>query len=97
MKQKKNHNKHCRQSVLLQKKIDRQKEVLMEASNTIFNNVGQSLSRVKMDLALADIQQADKAEEKINTSHEIVGKAITDLRQLGNHIEEVIREEQDNS
>jgi hypothetical protein len=94
MKRTKRKEKFCRQSIFLQKKINRQQEVLKEASNTIFNNVGQTLSRAKMDLATTDVQQVDLARKKINISHDIVGKAIIDLRQLGNNIIEVINNEE---
>lgn len=94
MKEKKNHPKRCRQSEVLQKKINRQQEVLKEATKMIFNNVGQTLSLAKIKLATTDILQPEIAQEKIHSSHDIVGKAIVDLRQLGHNIEEVINLEE---
>lgn len=94
MKQKKNRTKHCEQSALLQKRINRQQEVLKEATEMIFNNVGQTLSLAKIKLATTDMHHPETAKEKIHISHDIVGKAIVDLRQLGHNIEEVINNEE---
>lgn len=60
----------------------------------IFNNVGQTLSLAKIKLATTDIYEAETAKEKIHTSHDIVGKAIVDLRQLGHNIDKVINNEE---
>lgn len=94
MKAKKNHPKRCKQSVLLQKRIDRQQLVLKEATEMIFNNVGQTLSLAKIKLATTDMHQPEIAREKIHISHDIVGKAIVDLRQLGHNIEDVINNQE---
>ena len=95
MKREKKNHTVCQQSIVLQHKIDRQQEVLKEASDTIMENVNQTLSLAKIKLATTDIHQPEVAESKIQTSHDIVGKAIIDLRLLRNHITEVMNEDEE--
>jgi hypothetical protein len=78
---------HCRQEKkLLLKRVNRQELVLKQASDTIFNKVGQDLSLVKLHLATSHVEQPPGEKEKINCSHALVSKAIKDLRQLGNEL-----------
>lgn len=77
---------------VLKRKVKRQQQVLKEASETIFNNVGQSLSLAKIKLATTDLDKPEAAREKIEDSHEIVQEVIKDLRQLGNHIDSVMND-----
>ena len=93
MKREKKNNKICKQSQELQQRINRQQEILKEASETIMENVGQNLYLAQISLQTTGIEEPPAAKEKINNSSAIVNKAIKDLRQLGNHITEVMNED----
>lgn len=81
----------CRhEKKLLLKRVCKQEAVLKQATDLIFNQVGQELSLAKMKLAMSKVEQPPCEKERITETHNLVGKAITDLRRLGNELNEVI-------
>jgi hypothetical protein len=88
VRQKKTHCRH--EKKLLLKRVCRQEQALKQASDVIFNRVGQDLSLAKLHLATSHVEQPVAEKERISNSHELVSKAIKDLRQLGNQISEAM-------
>lgn len=69
------------QNTLLQSQLEIQESTLQNIAQEIHDNIGQTLSLVKLNLNTLD--PAKPAwEEKTRTSKELVGKAIQDLRNL---------------
>jgi len=79
------------QQELLQTQIEIQEHTLKTISQEIHDNVGQVLSLAKLQLSTFPVSD-DVQSVKINTTKELVSKAITDLRNLsrsmyGNQVE----------
>ncbi|HEX7905981.1 MAG TPA: sensor histidine kinase [Chitinophagaceae bacterium] len=67
---------------ILQTQLEIQEQTLKTISQEIHDNIGQMLSLAKLNLALAEAEQEDNANSKITDSHQLVSKAIQDLRDL---------------
>jgi len=67
---------------LLQTQIEIQEQTLRTISQEIHDNVGQVLSLAKLNLNTLDIEEGVNKEQKIESSIQLVGKAINDLRDL---------------
>src|SRR5215213_9697845 len=58
----------------------------------IHDNIGQALSLAKLNLYTVEPELPEEVNEKVRCSKELVGKAITDLRNLSRNLNmEVIR------
>jgi two-component system, NarL family, sensor kinase len=66
---------------LLQSQLEIQEQTLKTISQEIHDNVGQVLTLAKLNLATTVVTEAT-ANEKINTSKQLIAKAIQDLRDL---------------
>lgn len=73
------HSKY--QQEILQTQLEIQEQTLKNISQEIHDNIGQTLSLVKLNLNTIDLQKQN-AEDKIVHSKELVSKAIQDLRNL---------------
>lgn len=81
------------QQELLKSKIEIQNQTFQNISQEIHDNIGQVLSLVKLNLHTADFKDVPATMEKIKCSKELVGKAITDLRDLSKSLSaEMIKE-----
>lgn len=69
------------QETILQTQLEIQEQTLKTISQEIHDNIGQTLSLAKLNLALEEEEQAG-ANIKIVSSHRLVSKAIQDLRDL---------------
>jgi two-component system, NarL family, sensor kinase len=67
---------------ILQSQLEIQEQTLKNISQEIHDNIGQVLSLAKLNLATTDILKAEIAQQKIEDSKNLVGKAIQDLRDL---------------
>lgn len=67
---------------LLTTKLEIQEQTLKNISQEIHDNIGQTLSLVKLNLNTIDIQKQNLLQDKIYNSKELVSKAIHDLRNL---------------
>lgn len=67
---------------LMQTQIEIQEQTLKTISQEIHDNVGQVLSLAKLNLNTLDIGDVGNKEQKIESSIQLVGKAINDLRDL---------------
>ena len=68
--------------LLLKAQLEIQEQTLNQISQEIHDNIGQTLSLVKLNLSALPAIQEKIAEEKILSSKDLVGKAIQDLRNL---------------
>ncbi|HYF32640.1 MAG TPA: sensor histidine kinase [Chitinophagaceae bacterium] len=81
------------QQELLKSKIEIQEQTLQKISQEIHDNIGQVLSLVKLNLHTTDFSDLETTGETIQRSKELVGKAITDLRNLSKSLSpEMIKE-----
>lgn len=67
---------------LLRSQLEIQEQTLRGISQEIHDNIGQTLSLVKLNLNTMDLQKPGALDEKIAHSKALVGKVITDLRSL---------------
>ena len=67
---------------LLRAQLEIQEQTFQNISQEIHDNIGQMLSLAKLNLNTTDIAQPKQAEDKIQLSRDLVGKAINDLRDL---------------
>jgi len=67
---------------LLQTQLEIQEQTLRTISQEIHDNVGQVLSLAKLNLNTLDIEEGVNKEQKIESSIQLVSKAINDLRDL---------------
>jgi two-component system, NarL family, sensor kinase len=67
---------------LLQTQLEIQEQTLRTISQEIHDNVGQVLSLAKLNLNTLDIEGGINKEQKIESSIQLVSKAINDLRDL---------------
>jgi two-component system, NarL family, sensor kinase len=70
------------QQELLKSQLEIREQTLHYISQEIHDNIGQVLSLVKLNLNAVQANNQAGNEEKIQTSKELVGKAIQDLRSL---------------
>ena len=67
---------------LLHTQLEIQEQTLQNISQEIHDNIGQVLSLAKLNLGTISIPQAKSLQDKIDTSRNLVAKAIQDLRDL---------------
>ena len=67
---------------LLRTQLEIQEQTFHHISQEIHDNIGQTLSLVKLNLNTINIEKKNGVEEKILYSKELVSKAIGDLRSL---------------
>ena len=67
---------------LLEAQLEIQEQTLKHVAQEIHDNIGQTLSLVKLNLATIAPEKQNGTIEKITTTRELVAKAITDLRTL---------------
>jgi signal transduction histidine kinase len=67
---------------ILMAKLEMKEKTLHTISQEIHDNIGQILSLVKLNLNTILLEDENPAASKINTTKELVGKAIQDLRNL---------------
>jgi signal transduction histidine kinase len=67
---------------LLHTQLEIQEQTLKHISQEIHDNIGQTLSLVKLNLNTINLDKKNTLEEKILNSKELVSKAISDLRSL---------------
>jgi len=70
------------QEQLLHSQLEIQEQTLKNISQEIHDNIGQTLSLVKLNLNTIDLHKGEGSEEKILYSKELVSKAIVDLRNI---------------
>jgi two-component system, NarL family, sensor kinase len=70
------------EQALLQTQLEIQEQTLRTISQEIHDNVGQVLSLAKLNLNTLDIEEGVNKEQKIESSIQLVSKAINDLRDL---------------
>ena len=67
---------------LLQSQLEIKEQTLHHISQEIHDNIGQVLSLAKLNISTMDPGKPEQLMEKIDSSRQLVAKAITDLRQL---------------
>ncbi|MFL5810636.1 MAG: sensor histidine kinase [Flavisolibacter sp.] len=67
---------------LLRTQLEIKEQTLKNISQEIHDNIGQTLSLVKLNLNTMDLKKAEALEQKIGYSKELVSKAIIDLRDI---------------
>ena len=70
------------QSELLQTQIEVQEQTMQTIASSLHDNIGQLLSLTNITLNSININDTQKAENKINTSIELINKSIKELREL---------------
>lgn len=75
------------QQALLESQLEIHEKIFHEISDEIHNNIGQLLSLVKLNLNTLGKELPEKTSEKIQSSKDMVGKAITDLRDLSRDLD----------
>ncbi len=70
------------QEELLRAQLEIQEQTFKTISQEIHDNVGQMLSLAKLNLNTIDLQNQERAAEKVESARNLVGKAINDLRDL---------------
>jgi signal transduction histidine kinase len=73
---------HSFQQELLRTQLEIQEQTLKNIGLEIHDNIGQTLSLVKLNLNTIDVEKQQGMQEKIYNSKELVSKAIHDLRSL---------------
>ncbi len=67
---------------LINAQMEIQEQTLKTISQEIHDNIGQVLSLAKLNLNTFSIHPDEKVQLKLNDTKELVGKAITDLRNI---------------
>ena len=67
---------------LLQTQLEIQEQTLEKVSQEIHDNIGQTLSFVKLSINTIDLNNAQQTQDKLTESKDLVTKAIQDLRNL---------------
>lgn len=67
---------------LLRTQLEIQEHTLKNISQEIHDNIGQTLSLVKLNLNTIDFEKQHALPQKLDNSKELVSKAIADLRSL---------------
>jgi signal transduction histidine kinase len=70
------------QQEILLSQLEIQEQTLKNISQEIHDNIGQTLSLVKLNLNTIDMEKPAVIPQKVDNSKQLVGKAITDLRTL---------------
>ncbi|MFN8254501.1 MAG: histidine kinase [Bacteroidales bacterium] len=78
------------QEETIKAQIEREEQTLNRVSQEIHDNVGQILSLVKLNLNTLELKDCDcQLKAKIESTTELVGKAIHDLRQLSKSLNSI--------
>lgn len=75
------------QQAVLQSQLEIQEKIFHDISDEIHNNIGQLLSLAKLNLNTIEKELPEVTSEKIQSSKDLVGKAITDLRDLSRDLD----------
>ena len=67
---------------LLQTQLEIQEQTFKDISQEIHDNIGQTLSFIKLNINLVDLDKRQVAEENLAESKQLLTKAIQDLRDL---------------
>jgi signal transduction histidine kinase len=70
------------QQEILLSQLEIQEQTLKNISQEIHDNIGQTLSLVKLNLNTIDLEKPAVIPQKVDNSKQLVGKAIADLRSL---------------
>ena len=70
----------------LRSQLEIQEQSLDKIYHEIHDNIGQALSLAKLHLYAIEPDLPEKLNEKVRSSKELVGKAITDLRNLSRNL-----------
>lgn len=70
------------QKELIKTQMEVQEQTLQTIANDIHDNIGQLLSLARLTLTSVNLNQPDKAEQKIDQAATIVDTSIKELRQL---------------
>jgi signal transduction histidine kinase len=71
---------------ILQTQLEIQEQTFRDISREIHDNIGLSLTLAKLQLNTLDYQNREKSMEHIESSVELIGKAITDLRDISHSL-----------
>ncbi len=71
---------------VLRSQLEIQEQNLDKIYHEIHDNIGQALSLAKLHLYAVEPELPEQLNEKIRSSKELVGKAITDLRNLSRNL-----------
>lgn len=75
------------QEELLRTKLEIHEQTLKNISLEIHDNIGQTLSLTKLNLATMNLENKSGAEDKLAVSHKLVSQAIHDLRSLSKSLD----------
>ena len=76
------------QQELLRSQLEIQEQTLKTISQEIHDNIGQVLSLAKINIATMPVDENNTAlQEKVQTSKQLVSKAISDLRSLSHSLD----------
>ncbi len=67
---------------ILESKLEIQEQTFKNISQEIHDNIAQILTLAKITISTMDFKDEQAQQEKIQTSSDLIGKAITDLRDL---------------
>lgn len=70
------------QNEIMQAQLEMQEETFKNISQEIHDNIGQTLSLIKINLSMVDNKIPESEREKISDSKELLSKAIHELRDL---------------
>jgi len=71
---------------LLRTQLEIQEQTLTSLSEEIHDNIGQTLSIAKLNIALVDEKNIHPMQEKISAAHQHLKKAMQDLRHLSHSL-----------
>jgi two-component system, NtrC family, sensor kinase len=74
------------QKEIMQARLEMQEQTFHTISQEIHDNIGQTLSLVKLNLNTLAVPLPDITQEKLNTTRDLVSKVIYDLRNLAKTI-----------
>lgn len=78
--------KNTYQQEILKAQLEMQEQTFLTISQEIHDNIGQILSLIRLNISTIKPADAVTAERKINTSKELLDKAIEDLRDLSKRL-----------
>jgi signal transduction histidine kinase len=78
--------KNTYQQEILKAQLEMQEQTFLTISQEIHDNIGQILSLIRLNISTIRPYDTAMAERKINTSKELLDKAIEDLRDLSKRL-----------
>jgi signal transduction histidine kinase len=78
--------KNAYEKNLLQTQLEIQEQTFRDISREIHDNIGLSLTLAKLQLNTLDFENSQKSKDHIESSVELIGKAITDLRDISHSL-----------